>query len=159
MNYQEEFSKGYAGNALPNDPHALAAWNAGVRTREENERITHANSPNAIYLSVTAPQFGGPEAAAAATTPIAPRDAWSAVKWSLGNIAFVVLTPITLLASGVTPFPALMLVVFGGTPRPPMASGGRQRTDAEPSPRLRAAAKVAGTRSAREPARSTMTGG
>jgi hypothetical protein len=118
MNYQEEFSRGYAGNALPNDPDALAAWNAGVRTREENERVTHANSPNATDLSVTVPQFGGPEAPAAATTPLARRDAWSAVTWSLGLIAFVVLMPITLPASGATPFAALMLVVFGGAPRP-----------------------------------------
>lgn len=118
MNYQEEFNKGYAGNALPNDPDALAAWNAGVRTREENERVTHANSPNATDLSVIVPQFEGPEAAATATTPVAPGAAWSAVKWSLGLIAFVALTPITLPASGATPFAALMLVVFNGAPRP-----------------------------------------
>lgn len=118
MNYQEEFSRGYAGNALPNDPDALAAWNAGLRTREEKERVTRANSPNALDLPVTVPQFGVPEAAAAATTPLAPRDAWSAVKWALGLIAFVVLTPITLPAAGATPFAALMLMVLGGAPRP-----------------------------------------
>src|SRR5690349_12453589 len=72
MNYQEEFSRGYAGHGLPNDADALAAWNAGVRTREENERVTHANSANATDLSVTVPQFGGRGAAAAATTPLAP---------------------------------------------------------------------------------------
>ena len=108
MNYQEEFSRGYAGNALPNDPDALVAWNAGVRTREENERVTHANAPNPTDLAVTVPEFGGSEAAATAATPLALRDASSAVKWLLGLIAFVVLTPITLPASGATPFAALM---------------------------------------------------
>jgi hypothetical protein len=121
VSYQEEFNRGYAGHGLPDDPHALAAWNAGVRTREENERVTKANSPDATDPSITVPQFGGPEAAAAATTPLAPGDASSAVKWLVGLIAFVVLTPITLPASGATPFVALMLLVFGGAPRPSFA--------------------------------------
>lgn len=118
MNYQDEFSKGYAGNALPNDPDALAAWNAGVRTREENERVTRANSPNATDLSVAGPQFGGPDVAVASTAPLAPGAAGSAVKWLLGLIAFVVFTPITLPASAATPFAALTLVLFSGAPRP-----------------------------------------
>jgi hypothetical protein len=110
MNYQQEFNSGYAGNGLPNDPDALAAWNAGVRTREENERIGRANAADATELSFFLPALGGPEAAGGATT--------SGWPWALALVAFVVFAPITLPATAATPFAALALVASCHAPRP-----------------------------------------
>jgi hypothetical protein len=119
MNHQEAFNQGYIGNGLPNDPDALAAWNAGARTREENERVARANSPNATDHSVIAPPFDMTQAPAAAATPASPGAAWSAVKSLLGLVAFVILTPITLPASAATLFAAPLLMGFSSAPRPP----------------------------------------
>lgn len=110
MDYQEEFNRGCAGQGLPDDPNALVAWNAGVRTREENERVARANAADAPELSFAVPAPGGTEAATSSPP--------SAVPWALALVAFVVFAPITLPASAATPFAALALVVSGRTPRP-----------------------------------------
>ena len=117
MNFQEEFNRGNAGQGLPDDPHALTAWNAGARAREENERVARANAANANDLSVGVPPFESQPATAAATTAHAPADALSAVKSLLGLGAFVVFAPITLPAAAATLFAAPLLVAFS-VPRP-----------------------------------------
>lgn len=118
MNYQEEFNKGYAGSALPDDPNALSAWNAGARVREENERVARASSASAADLSVGTPQFESAQATAAATAPLSPDVASSAMKWGVVLAAFIVFAPITLPASAATPFTVGMLVVLGEAHRP-----------------------------------------
>lgn len=118
MNYQEEFNQGYAGQALPNDPHALAAWNAGARTREENERVARVDSASASDPSVSIAQSETPQVTTVGKAPVSPDVALSAAKWWLGLGAFVVFAPIALPASTATPFAAGMLKVFGGAHRP-----------------------------------------
>lgn len=117
MDYQEEFNKGYAGQGLPDDPHALAAWNAGARTREENERVARVNSASAPDASFSIAQFETSQEVTAGTPAVSPDVGLSAAKWSLGLGAFVVFAPITLPASAATPFAAVMLKVFGGAHR------------------------------------------
>jgi hypothetical protein len=110
MNYQEEFNRGFTGQGLPDDPNALVAWNAGMRTREENERVARANAADTTELSFAVPAPGGPDAAGGAAA--------SGWPWALALVAFVVAAPITLPATAATPFAALALVASGHAPRP-----------------------------------------